>query len=266
MQYQVSQRVDELEFRRHHTREVHYIGELREKELLLEIDNVAVDAEQLVLRTFQCNTNYCVKCSGMNGTKEYKGSCCTDLSVDLTDPEKEKLVEMARLAKQRLRFEPRDPIGRIVELLLMDEFSETNDEHEDVLRHRSDGRCIMSWIEEGTLRCSINTLCHRLGLSVEEFKPDPCYLFPLHYSEYSRNRFLLSILCEETRYWIGQHACVGKLACLRKPEKGAPPAYVYLRGEIEHIFGKQFYLELDRQAQPILENYSAEKVAVNGKG
>lgn len=259
MSFKINRSVDALEFSRHHPREVHYMNQLRERGMLLQVDNIAVDVEQLVLRTFQCNTNYCVKCTGGNGDgrKSYKGSCCTDLSVDLTEPEKTKLKEMARLAKRKLTFGPRDPVGKIVDLVLNDKISEVNEDHEDVMKHRADDRCIMSWMDGDTLRCSINTLCYKLGLSIEEYKPDPCYLFPLHYSEYARNEFLLSVLSSETRYWIGQHACVGKLACLRKPERGAPPAYQYLRGEIEYTFSKQFYVKLDAMARPLLEKHLA---------
>ena len=62
-----------------------------------------------------------------------------------------------------------------------------------------------------------------LGLDLREYKPDPCFLFPLHYSEIGRNAYLISVLSEETRYWIEQHQTVGKLRCLRAPQPGSPP-------------------------------------------
>lgn len=258
MPYSVNRSVDQIEFARHHTKEQFYMSELRKRGMLIEIENVFVDAEQLVLRTFLCDTNYCVKCTNGGSSKTYKGSCCTDLAVDITPPEKEKLVEMAKLAKEKLTFAANDPIRRVVENVLNDKISEVNEEHEEVLLHHPTGRCIMSWLDGDTLRCSINTLCSRLDLQLTEFKPDPCYLFPLHYSEFAEGQYLVSVLSTESRYWIAQHACVGKLRCLSRPAPGAPPAYIFLRGEIEYLLGKRFYRALDALAQPILERYHAD--------
>lgn len=258
--------IDVAEYERHHTKERAYMDGLRERDLLLEIDNVMVDGEQLVLRTFQCNTNYCVRCTGVGATKEYKGSCCTDLQVDVTHGEKNKLLELAHLARQKLEFKATDPVLENVEKILEGKITEMNDENELVLRHKKTGACVMSYIDQtGQLRCSINTLVSRLGLSIEVYKPDPCYLFPLHYAQVGPDLFLLSMLTEETRDWIDQDVCVGKLKCLRKPEKGSPPAYVFLRGELEYLWGKKFYRTLERLAGPILERY-LEKGSADGAG
>lgn len=265
MPYKMNQLVDEREFRRHNAKERNYMKGLRERGLLIEIDNIAVDAEQLVLRTFQCNSDYCVRCTGNGGAKQFAGSCCTDLQVDLTADEKQKLLEMAKLARRKLNLNRTDPLNEIVDRVLRDRFTEIDeDDGELSLLHRKSGRCVLSWMDGGTLRCSINTLTDRLGISLTEYKPDPCYLFPLHYSEFDKGHYILSVLSSDTRDWIDQHACVGKLKCLRVPEPGAPPAHVFLRGEIEHLLGKKFYRELDRLAQPILEDYFG-KVATNGR-
>lgn len=261
MAYKINPVVDEAEYDRHHNQERFYADMLRERGLLLELDNILVDAEQLVLRTFQCNTNYCVRCTGSGKGKTFRGSCCTDLQVDVTVKEKQKLFQLAKMAEAKLTLGPKDPLRRVVDDILADRIIELNDEHELVLEHKKNEACIMSWMDGSTLRCSINSLCTELDLDLTEYKPDPCFLFPLHYGQVGANDFLLSVLCTETRDWIGQHAIVGKLACLRKPEPGSPPAYEFLRGEIEYVFGKRFYRDLDMAARPILKEY-----CMNGTG
>ena len=43
--------------------------------------------------------------------------------------------------------------------------------------------------------------CHALGADLREFKADPCYLFPLHYGQFGPEEYILTVLCEETRFW-----------------------------------------------------------------
>jgi hypothetical protein len=258
MTYRINRTIRDADFERHNTKEQKYLDDLESRGLLLEIDNICVDAEQLVLRTFQCNTGYCVKCTGSNSTREYKGSCCTDLMVDLTSGEKGKLRELASLARKKGRLQAGDPIAKIVTQVLEDRFTELNDDHEEQLRHRKNGSCIMSWMDsQGQLRCSTNTLVDRLGLKLTDYKPDPCYLFPLHYAEIGRDRMIVTVLSEETQWWIEQDKCVGRLRCLRTPEPGSPPTYQFLRGELEYMLGKAFYAELDRQARGLLDRFHA---------
>ena len=255
MPYKLNDTVDRLEFERHHNTEDQYIEELRERDLILDVDNVTVDAEQLVLRTFQCSTDYCVKCKGSGSAKEFKGSCCTDLQVDMTQPEVDKLIEMAKLAREKLNLAKSDPLNEIVGRILGHRITEISEDNELHLIHRRNERCVMAWMEGDTLRCSINTLCDRLGLDLTEYKSDPCFLFPLHYTEYRKGKYLVSLLTTETQSWIEQHASVGRLKCLKTPEPGAPPAYVSLRYELEYVFGKKFYRELARLAKPVLQRH-----------
>lgn len=272
MAYRFNRSVREQDFIRHNIQERNYLNDLRERGLLLEIDNILVDAEQLVLRTFQCNTGYCVQCSGSASTREYKGSCCTDLMVDVTADEKSKLHELAEKARREIDFAKSDPVGKIVDNILNDRYTEVNEDGEEELQHRKTGACAMSWMDEkGQLMCSINTLVYKMGLEIDEYKPDPCYLFPLHYAEVGLDRFIITVLSEETRFWIEQDKAVSRLRCLRKPEPGSPPAYQFLKGELEYLLGKPFYKELDKRGQEILKRFHDGEldtmfVPVNGKG
>lgn len=253
MAFRINPVVKENDFQRHNTTERRYVADLEERDLLLKIDNIAVDAEQLVLRTFQCNTGYCVRCKGRASNMEYVGSCCTDLSVDVSKAEVAGFVELAKMAKKKLKFDKSDPVRQNIERILDDKITEENEDFELELKHKRNGSCVMSWIDKtGQLRCSINTMVDRLGLKIEDYKAVPCYLFPLHYAEFGDD-YILTVLSEETRFWIEQHRDVAKLRCLRLPEPDSPPAYQFLRYEIEYLLGKRFYRELDRMAKPILE-------------
>jgi hypothetical protein len=258
MAHSLNRSVRAQDFVRHSVQEHKYLQNLKERGLLLEIDNILVDAEQLVLRTFQCNTNYCIQCTGSSATREYKGSCCTDLMVDITRDEKSKLKELAEKARGELELPADGQLGKIISRVLDDEYTEVNEDGEEELRHRESGACTMSWIDEtGQFRCSINSLVYKMGLSIEDYKPDPCYVFPLHYTEVGVDTYLISMLSEETRFWIEQDKCVGKLRCLRKPEPGSPPAYQFLKGELEYLVNEEFYRELDVKAQDVLKRFHA---------
>ncbi|GEM_PF-5271307 len=265
MTYRIRPSIDAREYERANGKTLQYVQVQRRRGLILDLDNVAVDAEQILLRTFRCNTQWCLRCEGQGAALSYKGSCCTDLQVDLTAEEKSGLIELAGRARRELDLAACDPVKPIVERVLADRFTECNDEGEEVLCHKRNGQCVMAWMDPaGRLRCSINTLTERLGLPIEAYKPDPCYLFPLHYTEYARGRFLLSILSAETRPWIGQHVCVGRLRCLRTPEPGAPAAYQFLRRELEHLLGPAFYSRLDEAGRAFLAG--RETAAFSGNG
>ncbi len=258
MAHRLNRSVRAQDFLRHSLQEHKYLKDIRERGLLLEIDNILVDAEQLVLRTFQCNTNYCVQCTGSSATREYKGSCCTDLMVDVTGDEKTRLRELAEKARAELDLPADGQLGKIVDRVLNDKFTEINEDGEEELLHRDTGACTMSWIDEtGQFRCSINSLVYKMNLKIEEYKPDPCYIFPIHYTEVGVDTYLISVLSEETRFWIEQDKCVGRLRCLRKPEPGSPPAYQALKGELEYLVSEDFYRELDIKAQDILKRFHA---------
>jgi hypothetical protein len=164
-------------------------------------------------------------------------------------------TELAHLARERLELKKSDPLDEIVERVLSNSYTKF-DELDESLMHRKSGRCVMSFIDgQGRFRCSINALCERLNVPVIRYKADPCFLFPLHYGQFDVNHYLLSVLSEESRAWIGQDKAVSKLRCLRVPEPGSPPAYVSLRAEIEHALGPEFYSELAARSAEILARH-----------
>lgn len=257
-EFPINRRVDEQNHLRCHGPEHTYIRQLDQRGMLLRLGNVLVDAEQVILRTFRCNTLWCLRPEGEGATKKFKGSCCTDLEVDLTADEIERLKKLGRVAKKRLRLSPYDPLSEVVHRLQEEALTEETSYGEQALRHTRSGRCILSWMDrDGSLRCGLNTLCARLDLPLTEYKPDPCFLYPLHFAEPYRGIYFVTLISPETYEYIGAHSQTAKMRCLRRPEPGAPPAYVQLKWEIILLFGESFYNELAKLAEPILKKAQA---------
>lgn len=254
MAYKINRYVHEQNHYRFHTPERHYIQELEARGGLIRLDNVAVDAEQLVQRAFVCATHWCLRTVEEDGTRHYKGSCCTDLEVNVTPEETERLRQLGRIALEKLTFTPRDPLGEIARRLAEGRFTELTDCGETAFGHLRNGRCPLGIItRQGTLKCAINCLCQSLELPLTEYKPDPCFLFPLHYVEYAPGQFFVTVVCEQSHRAVGADTFVARLRCLRKPQPGAPPAFIALKYELIHCFGADFYRALAAAALPILE-------------
>lgn len=256
MPFKLNSYVSEQNHLRCHATERQYMADLEKRGLLLRIDNMLVDAEQLAQRTFQCDSGYCLRCSvSDSGASKYKGSCCTDLQVDITEEEADRVRELGRMARAELKLAPSDPLSKVVDRLVRDDFTERSPKHDLIFKHLPSGRCALSWMTPGgSLRCGINSLCMALERPLVEFKPDPCYLFPLHYAEPIPGQFFITLVTAETYQAIGADAYVTKLRCLARPQPGSPLAYTFLRNEITHCFGAEFYerMEAGLHALPAL--------------
>jgi hypothetical protein len=260
MSFKINPYVHEQNHIRSHSSEQFYIDQLREDELVLDLDNVAVDIDQLFFRSFQCNTHWCLRCGKEEGIREYKGSCCTDLEVNITPEEKNRLVKLAELADGKLDLAEDDPVRKVVGRVREDQFTEITDGGELAFKHLRSTRCSMSWVDgDGTLKCAINTLTERLNLNLTDYKPEPCFLFPLHYVEYAPDRYFVTLICKETYQWIGADKYVTKLRCLRKPEPGSPPAFTFLKYELIYCFGEAFYQQLETASRHYLTDRASGK-------
>lgn len=262
MPYRIREFMLDENHRRAHAPENYYIDMLRRRGHLIEVDNVQIDAEQLVLRTFQCDTAWCVRAAGDPASRQFKGSCCTDLQVDVTAHEAAKLRELAAIAEERLALGIGDPLLPIVRRLRDDKFIERVADRGDIaFRHLGSSRCALSWLTTGgVLRCGINTLCEKLKLPLEVYKPEPCYLFPLHYVEAMPGHYFFTLITAETFEYIGADRHTAHLKCLRKPKPGAPPAYRSLKDELTLCLGEEFYEKLEQAAAEFLENENKAEV------
>ena len=226
-----------------------YIQKLREAEGVFEIGNVLVDRAQLIDRRFLCDSLHCMRY--VPSRKRYRGCCCTDLEVDLTPNE---LLAMRRCCSRYLASDGADaerPEYRIARRVLeTEEWQDANYRGEPYLTHSREKVCSMGYIaRDGRLLCGLNAMAEALGEPVARWKPATCYVFPLHYVEYRPGHYLLTVVCGENHEYIDAAEEIGRLACLKKPQTEAPPAYVALRGEIEWLFGAPFYEKLRQLAQ-----------------
>lgn len=260
MPYRIHEFMLDENHRRAHAPEIHYLDLLRQRGRLIEIENIQIDAEQLILRSFQCDTAWCVRASGEPASRQFKGSCCTDLQVDVTTHEAAKLRELAVIAEERLSMGIGDPLLPVVRRLRDDKFIERVDRGDIAFRHLGSARCSLSWLTTaGVLRCGINTLCEKLQLPLQEFKPEPCYLFPLHYVEADPGRYFFTLITNDTYEYIGADRHTAFLKCLRKPKPGSPPAYQSLKYEITLCLGEEFYEKLEQAAAEFLETKTGSR-------
>jgi len=238
-----------------------YVADLRDKGLALEIGNIVVDAPQIIERDFQCDTSRCVR---LTKKGKRKGSCCTDLEVNLTPNEERNL---RRLAKRRLALRrtgggkraqeterdekdggaPDEAAVRLIARRLADSDSwlEKNYRGEPCLAHAKDGLCVLGYVSrDGRLMCALNAMAEAIGEPASKWKLMTCFTFPLHYVEYEDGKYLLTIICKENHENMDADKYLGKLRCLREPPAGAPRAYESLKEEIELLLGRLFYARL----------------------
>lgn len=254
MSYKINPYIAEQNHYRFHAAERHYIEQLEARGGLIRIDNVDVDAESLVQRHFRCDSRHCLRQTEKDGVKKYKGCCCTDLQVDVTATEMERLRELGQLALDKLQFSPREPLGEIARRMAEGNITEVTEIGEMAFIHLRSGRCPLGWItREGSLFCGINALCYKLELPLGYYKPEPCIMFPLHFVEYLPGKVFVTVVCDQSHEAVGAAAVVTKLRCLRKPQADAPPAIISLKYEITLTFGEEFYRKLAAAAIPYLE-------------
>lgn len=225
--------------------ELRYVEILRERGALLTLDNVWVDCEQLLMRAFQCDSTYCLRAKGKGADRTYTGCCCTDLQVEVTPDEVEKLRELGRTAAERLDPAPTSQLGKLVQRLNEGEITERTDKGELIFKHLGSSRCPLSVFDKhGQLLCGINTLCAQLERPLPIYKPEPCFIFPLHYAEPLPGKYLVTLVTLETYRYIGADKYTSQLRCLKKPQPGAPRAWRALKHELILCFGEAFYEQL----------------------
>jgi len=229
-----------------------YVQKLAERNELLVIDNIAVDAPNLVLRRFACDTRHCVRVEERNGRPWFCGSCCTDLVVELAEPERERLE---RLASVYLRRFPRGlrSVRAVAQKIRGGEIIAYSQKDEPILDDLHTNRCVLSYLDrQGVLRCTVNTMVEALGLRSEDYKPDACLAFPIHYVDYEPDRWFVTVINRQNYRPLGVARETASVRCLTRPLRDAPPAYVTLRRELEHLWGKRFWQQLDHHARRLL--------------
>lgn len=254
MPYKARQEINESDFYRAHASEQGYVRKMRERGMIIDIDNVAVDVRELIKRRFICNTLVCVKKSKRNDKSRYSGSCCTDLTVHIAPGEAERIRDLFELGAF-LREEAPSRIRKVMDRVLEDNFTHENDEFELCLDDNPNNTCVLSYLNpgNGALYCAIDFLCEQLKMPVKDYKAIPCIDFPIHVCEYEPGRHLLTMMAPANYKFLGGSKEVVDLDCIRKPPADGPPAYQFLRQTIVNRFGEEFYKLLDREARKFLK-------------
>jgi hypothetical protein len=252
LSYSLNNKVAECDYLRARSADVAHVEKLRARSELLILGNIAVDIPNLIERRFACDTRHCVRITKRNGRRWFGNSCCTDLVVEIAAPERERLEQLARDYRRRVRRGPK-ALRKIAEKVLDgDAFAETVRD-EPILNDRRTNRCIMSYLDGGkVLRCSINTMVDALDYRIEDFKPDPCFMYPIHYVDYEPDQWFLTVVNRENYKALDAAKEAATMPCLNRPIRTAPPAYISLRRELEHLWGKAFWRELDQAARRLL--------------
>jgi hypothetical protein len=214
-----------------------YIGALKQRELLVEVDGIMVDAATLFETRFRCDTTTCAGIDRGSGVE----SCCTDYDVEITPEEHSRIVENGAAVVELLSRCDRDRVapGRAIGEFFL--------ESHTIALAKEQGRCVFSYRDAGgQLRCGIHSLALEKGIPVSSIKPLACVLFPIVIYRFENGQTLLTATSRETASLFGREKD-SELPCLRM-QQGAP-MFVECRMAIEAGFGEAFYQRLTRAAQ-----------------
>ena len=250
--FRLNERVAATDFLRSRLAERALVEELEAAGRILRVGNVAVDVPNLIHRRFRCDTRRCIRVSRRNGRKWYTGSCCTDLVVEITPPERRRLKRIARAYLHDVPDAPK-PLVKAARRILDDGIFAKTTTNEPCLDDHRTNRCILSYVDAtGVFRCAAHAMILALGRHLESHKPDPCFAYPLHYVDYEPGRFFLTILNPTNCKRLGASKQTANMPCVTRPPADAPHAYVALRSELEHLWGRRFWCEIDRHARRLL--------------
>lgn len=231
-----------------------YVKIQRERGQLITIDKVDIDMEQMVERSFLCDRHRCIQWTPHEKKAKAKplidNSCCSRYTVPVSDLDRDKLAEILPLVRKRLA--PDHPLNS-------DENAapyQIDDDYAFAMHEEEDGTCQFVLYEAGQTTCAIHKTCLEENLDVWTYKPLGCSLWPLAVVDYEvggETRYLLTIYSRATANMFEQaddeSDDEAHFACLVDQDPDYDPIYRSLEGVITHIFGADFYRQLDRQAQ-----------------
>jgi len=210
----------------------HYIGKLKERGMLLEIDGVMVDCQAMLETRFQCDTRTCASMGRSADTE----SCCTDYDVEITPAEKQRIVAHADAILELLA--QRDP-ERVTRGRSIEEFFE---ESHMIELAKERGRCAFSYRDPaGQLRCGLHSLALETGVPIASIKPLTCVFFPVVVYRFENGDTFLTAISRDTADLMEGEKDT-QLPCL-KAQHG-DPMFMECRTAIETGFGAAFYERL----------------------
>ena len=229
-----------------------YIKKLKKENLLIIIDNVLVDAKNLVKRRFSCDLNRCIKKKKLSNKKiNLKNKSCFGLQEILLSKQETKQIEkIFPYIKNLLGKYRTDKIVDIKSIL------EKNRYNQYILKKTPGNKhCILSYFDnKNILRCVIHTVCINKNLSAEHYKPYMCSRWPLEFFNFGDNKYLLTACSREAEKELEDMAkSSSEFSCMRKQSKEDPPLYIYMKDTIIFLFGRNFWKRLDNLARSLLK-------------
>ncbi len=214
-----------------------FLAEKRRPDQVWQIDGITIDAAEVVERGFTCDSQVCSPGLRARGKK----SCCADLSAFVTERE---------LAQLEPHFDDlRDTLaarGETLDATTLRDCVEEDSEYELVLKKRHK-RCTFSWLDDQKILCGIHTMILEKNLSLTQFKPMTCQMFPLVMVPLGESGAVMTAIGASTKSVIGFGEAPSKFACLKG--EVTTPLYQSMRTAIEAFCGEAFYAKLDARAR-----------------
>lgn len=242
--HRLKQLVDDWMVESYHAPWRSYIKLKQDRGELVAVGNVLVDASNIFLKPFTCDS--CVCSPGLR--PRGKQSCCAELEASVTQGEMDGIRKHFDKVDAVLRRQ--DPAWarrpRTFEQCL-----EPQPDFTLQLAKRA-GRCVFSYHgPKDQLWCAVHTAGMEEGLDVFRLKPRLCSIFPLLLQELEDDTYLLSLLDEQNGSLIG-FTSYKELPCLHGTKtfgaKG-PPTYLDFVGTLTGCFSRRFVEQLDAAAR-----------------
>jgi hypothetical protein len=234
-----------------------YVEVQRTRGKILTLKQVDVDIEQMIVRPFLCDRHRCIQWTPHEKKSQARplidNSCCSRYRVPVTDIDREKLAEVLPLVKKRLAAN--HPLNADVDAAPY----EIEDDYQFVMQEHESGACQFVLYEKGRTTCAIHKTCLEEGLSVWDYKPLGCSLWPVALVDYEiegKTRYLLTAYTRATAGLFEGEEDEGNdesvFACLVDQDPAYEPLYRTAEGVLTHLLGADFYKALDREAKKFL--------------
>lgn len=222
---------------------------------ILFVENVAVDIDQIVARQFVCDGRRCVVWRGENeDVPLVDRSCCSRYGVPIT---REGETRIYRHLEAILKELPDDhPLHKAH---AWDDVFEYDDDDQRSLRMSDNlGACVFRLYENGHSLCAVHKAALTAGQNPVDWKPITCLLWPLAVDRYENDEgqtvWFLSVYCEDTDGVFEQNNDIADpVACIEDDDATYPYVYESMRPELEHVFGREWYIKLLKAIEKQLE-------------
>jgi len=227
-----------------------YIHLLKKENSLIVIDNVIVDAKNLIKRRFSCNPKKCTKRKKLKNGKIVfiDKSCCGLPEIVLSSIELKKIKKISPfLFKLLKKYHPR------IKYTLRSIIGKNRYDQYFIKKTPNNKHCILSYFnEKGILRCAIDSVCEKLGFSSVDYKPYLCSLWPLQYFEFDNNKILLTVCSREAEKMLENmpESC-SEFKCMERQDLRDPPLYISMKNSIIFLLGENFWKRLKVAAKKL---------------